>query len=86
MFLSIFETRLHDLLIEKADLQENLENVRKDFEEKIKGLVEENGYLSEVVSILDIHFLELCTVKLSVFLRCPLIVRYPLFKGVFCLA
>jgi hypothetical protein len=47
--LSSFHTRLHDLLIEKAELQENLVSVKIEYEEKMKSLVEENGYLSEVV-------------------------------------
>lgn len=49
-FFLLFSSRLHDLLIEKADLQERLETAKNTFEEKIKVLVEENGYLSEVVS------------------------------------
>ena len=42
-------TRLHDLLIEKTELQENLESLKKEYDEKIKSLVQENDYLSEVV-------------------------------------
>ena len=45
-----FYTRLHDLLIEKAELQESLESAKIEFEERMKSLVEENDYLSELVS------------------------------------
>ncbi len=44
-----FYTRLHDLFIEKAELQESLESVKIEFEERMKSLVEENDYLSELV-------------------------------------
>ncbi len=44
-----FYTRLHDLLIEKAELQESLESVKIEFEERMKCLVEENDYFSELV-------------------------------------
>ncbi len=44
-----FNTRLHDLFIEKAELQESLESVKIEFEERMKSLVEENDYLSELV-------------------------------------
>lgn len=47
--LKAYSLRLHDLLIEKADLEENLKSAKNDYEEKINGLVEENSYLSEVV-------------------------------------
>ncbi|CAB3985905.1 Hypothetical predicted protein [Paramuricea clavata] len=47
--MKAYSLRLHDLLIEKAELQENLESVKIEYEEKMKSLVEENGYLSEVV-------------------------------------
>ncbi len=43
-----FYSRLHDLLIEKAELQESLESVKIEFEERMKSL-EENDYLSELV-------------------------------------
>ncbi len=45
-----FYTRLHDLLIEKAELQESLESAKIEFEERMKSLVEKNDYLSELVS------------------------------------
>ena len=44
-----FYTRLHDLFIEKAEFQESLESVNIEFEERMKSLVEENDYLSELV-------------------------------------
>lgn len=47
--LSDFYNRLHDLLIEKTELQENSESLKKEYEEKMKSLVQENDYLSEVV-------------------------------------
>ncbi|XP_028411234.1 centlein-like [Dendronephthya gigantea] len=44
-----YSLRLHDLLIDKAELQENMESMKTKYEENIRSLVEENGYLSEVV-------------------------------------
>lgn len=36
-------------MIEKTELQENVESLKTEYEKKIKSLVQENGYLSEVV-------------------------------------
>ena len=46
---SNFSSRLHDLLIEKTELQENMDSNRIEYEEKIKSMSEENDYLSELV-------------------------------------
>ena len=44
--------RLHDLLIEKTELQENILSIKTEYEEKVKSLVEENDYLSELVGFI----------------------------------
>ena len=58
-----FTRRLHDLLIEKTELQENVESLKTEYEEKIKSLIQENGYLSEVVRELKKHFLHVDFLK-----------------------
>ena len=47
--MKAYGLRLHDLLIEKTELQENMDSMRIEYEEKIKSITEENNYLSQVV-------------------------------------
>ena len=47
--MKAYGLRLHDLLIEKTELQENMDSIRVEYELKIKSITEENDYLSELV-------------------------------------